>query len=217
VNGVNTWVKPAKFFISIALQFATVAWAISYLPETERSTRAVRWPIAIMLGWGWLELVYIVYRASLAEASHYNVSDTLGQIAYGLMGVGAVSMTAIAGYIGWRLWRHRHEGLWTEAAGLGLMAGALLGTLAGMYVSAQTGHSVGGSLTDASGTGLFGWSTTGGDLRIAHFVGLHAAQIIPFAALSGQRRAVWLVAVACAVLTVATFAQAYSGMPLFAA
>ena len=217
INGVSVWMKPAKFFSSITIQFATVGWAMSYLPQQLQRQRSITWPVLVMLASGWLEMAYIVFRAARAEASHFNLETLFAQVAYSMMGLGAVSMTAVAGYIGFRLWRHRSQGLWTEAAALGLMFGALLGTLAGAYVSAQTGHSVGGDPTDATGTGFFGWSTTGGDLRVAHFVGLHAAQIIPFAALSGRRSLVWLAALLCTVLTAGTFLLAISGTPLFRA
>jgi hypothetical protein len=217
INGVSVWLKPAKFFISLAIQFATVAWAMSLLPAAERALRAVRWPILVMLFWGWAEMAYLVFRASRAEASHFNRSDAFALIAYSVMGFGAVTLTVVAGYIGYRLWKHRRNGLWTEAASVGLIAGCILGTLAGIYLSAQTGHSVGGDVSDATGTGVFSWSTTGGDLRIAHFVGLHAAQIIPLAALSTKRSAVWGAAFACTVLTAGTFLLAVAGIPLLRA
>jgi hypothetical protein len=215
IHGVNVWLKPAKFFASLAIQFGTVAWALAMLPAAERASRSVRWSMIVMIGWGWLEMAYVVFRASRAEASHFNNEGAFAQIAYSVMGFGAVSMTVIAAFIGIKLWKHRRNGLWTEAASVGLVVGAVLGTLAGAYVSAQTGHSVGGEVTDASGTGLFAWSTTGGDLRIAHFVGLHAAQIVPFAALSGRRSIVYGAALLCAIATFGTFLIAIAGIPLF--
>jgi predicted small integral membrane protein len=214
VNGSNTWIKPAKFFASLAIQFGTVAWALQFLPDTDRDARGVRWSIAAMVIASWAELAYIVFRASRAEASHFNTGTPEAAMLYSIMGIGAVTLTLTAGYIGWRIWRRR-DGLWAEAAALGLMFGALLGTVAGGYLSAQSGHSVGGDPTDATGTGFFGWSTTGGDLRIAHFVGLHASQIIPLAALTLRRDVVWLATAFCILVTIGTFAVAIAGIPLF--
>jgi hypothetical protein len=215
IIGQNVWDKPGKFFFSLAVQFSTVAWGMSFLPEAQRQSRKISWPVAVMVLIGWLEVAYITFRAGRAEASHFNHSTPLAEMAYNFMGMGALIMTGVAFYAGVFIWRRRRDGLWTEAAALGLMLGAVLGTFAGMYMGNQYSHWVGGDATDATGTGFFGWSTTGGDLRIAHFVGLHAAQFIPFAALSGSRLFVWLVALICALVTGGTFAIAITGMPLF--
>lgn len=215
--GVGVWDKPAKFFMSLAIQFATVSWALTYLPDLERQARSMRIVLAYMVTAGWLEMAYMIFRASRGEASHFNTSDVTAQILYSVMGVFAVSLTATAGYVGWRLWRHRRAGLWTEAAALGLLFGAILGTIAGGYMSAQTGHGVGGSASDASGLGFFSWSTSGGDLRVAHFVGLHAAQIIPLGALTGRRSLVYGAVALTTILTISTFVMATNGIPLFRA
>jgi hypothetical protein len=215
IIGQNVWDKPGKFFFSLAVQFSTVAWGMSFLPEASRQRRRISWPVAVMVLIGWLEVAYITFRAARAEASHFNTSTLLAEKACDLMGMGALIMTGVAFYVGVFIWRRRREGLWTEAAGLGLMLGAVLGTFAGMYMGSQYSHWVGGDATDATGTGFFGWSTTGGDLRIAHFVGLHAAQFIPLAALSGNRLFVWLVALLCVAVTAGTFALGTTGMPLF--
>ena len=214
LNGVSVWNKPAKFFLSLAVQFATVSWALTLLPIAERKATSMNAVMIFMVAFGWLEMIYIVFRAARGEASHFNSANLSAQVLYGVMGVCAVYMALTAGYVGLRLWRHRRNGLWTEAAALGLIAGTILGMFAGAYMSAQTSHWVGGATTDAGGLGFFSWSTTGGDLRVAHFVGMHAAQIIPLAALSGNRRMVYGTAALMAILTLGTFAMAISGTPL---
>ena len=166
---------------------------------------------------GLAENIYIATRAAFGLTSHFNNLTLFSSVAYALMGLGAVSMTATAFFIGWQIWRQGQRSLWREAAALGLMLGAILGTIAGGYMSQQAGHWVGGELSDAHGLTFFGWSTTGGDLRVAHFVGLHTAQFIPLAALSGDRRVVYGVAAASVILTVTIFVMSMSGIPLFRA
>jgi hypothetical protein len=212
--GVSVWEKPAKFFLSLAVHFATVAWALSLLDVAQRRSRGLRWAAAMMSGAAVLELVYIVARAARGEASHFNVATPLDAALYSIMGLGALTLTFTAGYVGYRVWRNRAGDLWREAAGFGLMLGAVLGTLTAGYMSSMTGHSVGGAIGDASGLPFLHWSTTGGDLRVAHFVGLHAMQIVPLAALSGRRPVVYGVAVVVAVLTGLAFWQAVMGVPL---
>ncbi|MDE2385176.1 MAG: hypothetical protein KGO53_11210 [Alphaproteobacteria bacterium] len=214
-NGVDVWDKPAKFFLALIVQMATVSWALAQLPPGERATPGISRAVWAMTAAAWAELLYICFRAARAEASHFNASSIFAQAAYGIMGLGAVTLTLSALFIGIRLWQRRGRGLMTEAAGVGLIIGMVLGTLAGAYVSAQTSHWVGGEMSDAHGLGFFSWSGTGGDLRVAHFIGLHAAQAVPFAALSGSRPVVYLVALACIALTAFTFAEAVMGIPLF--
>ena len=213
-NGVSVWDKPAKFFLSLVVQYGTVSWALSQEPRTETKSRSIKWAVALMLIAGWGEMAYMIFRASRAEASHFNSNSLSGTIGYALMGVGSITLTFTAAFIGWKIWANRSYGLWTEAAGLALMAGAVLGTIAGGYMSAQTGHWVGGVQSDAGGLPLFHWSTTGGDLRVAHFIGLHAAQFIPLAALSGNRRVVYGACAVMILLTAIIFVVSAGGVPL---
>ena len=217
LNGVSVWDKPAKFFLSFVVQFATLSWALSLLPTWPRTSRGVKIAVTAMSVAAWFELTYMIFRASRGEASHFNDTTVFAQAMYAVMGLGALTLTATAFFVGFLVWKHRGQNLMTEAAGLGLMFRMVLATVAGGYMSAHTSHWVGGELNDAHGLGFFSWSTTGGDLRVAHFVGMHTAQFIPLAALSGDKRVVYGTAIAAVVLTGIIFVIGASGVPLFRA
>jgi hypothetical protein len=212
ISGVNVWEKPAKFFLSLVVQAVTVAWALSLAQTHLRSVKTASW---IFVFAAWAEMAYIIYRASRGELSHFNTSTLAAAILYPIMGVGAVSLTLTSGFVGWRVWQNRGASLMRETTGVGLMLGSTLGLIAGAYLSSHTSHWIGGDLSDASGLPFFHWSTTGGDLRVSHFIGLHAAQAVPLAALSGSRAVTYGVAVATVLAMTATFAMAVMGMPLF--
>jgi hypothetical protein len=85
-------------------------------------------------------------------------------------------------------------------------------------MSQTAGHSVG---AEGGRVFFFGWNRSGGDLRIAHFLGIHAQQAIPLlaAAVAGWSvRVRWATlatgTLAYVAVTLAVFAQAVAGRPL---
>ena len=214
-NGANVWMKPGKFFLSLSVHFGTIAWALSYARGEIRQSRLVIWTSWAMIVSAWYELLYISFRAARGEASHFNTGSLSNAILYQLMAFGAVVLVVGAALIGWAIWRRMPKTIWTEAIALGCGLAAVLVLVVGFTLGGNSGHWIGGDMTDATGLPIFKWSTTGGDLRVSHFIGLHAMQFVPFAALSGRRSVVYGVALLTAVATALTYAQALSGTPLF--
>jgi hypothetical protein len=220
--GVSVWSKPWKFHVSIAIHLLTLAWLATYLHPTPQRARAFERLSAVALACTVFELAYITWRAARGEPSHFNVGSPFAGVMYTLMGVGAVMLTGCAGVLG--LWLARasdfaHGPVLQRGLALGLLLGCVLGTLTGAYVSAQPGHAVGGVPGDGAAVLVLNWSLVFGDLRVAHFVGLHAMQAIPMVAwLAAQRlatptalHAVHAFAAGHVALTVTTFAQALRG------
>lgn len=224
LNGVSVWVKPLKFQVSLAVHAFTVAWLMLFLPEHYRQNLITKILAAAIAATGLFEIVYITYQASQAEASHYNLTTPITRLMYSLMGGAAVTMLAATCGIGALILRYgpMHNPV-AFAAGLGLVLGSILGASTGIYLGSQPNRWVGGLASDAGGIPLFGWSRTGGDLRVPHFAGLHATQFIPLAAwcivyrLAEQKRKAAVVAIAlCTVAaTGGLFVQASLGLPLF--
>ncbi len=208
--GVSVWEKPSKFFLSLLVQGLTLAWAISLIQKSVRGVKTASW---LFVAAAFLEMTYMIWRASRGEASHFNATSTFAAMMYGVMGVGSLMLVSTSAFIGWRVWQQRGGSLMREAAGVGLILGSVLATFAAGVLSAKTSHWIGGDLTDATGLGLFHWSTTGGDLRVAHFIGLHTTQAVPLAAISGKRWVTYMVALITIVATTGTFLQAIAGIP----
>lgn len=221
---VSVWAKPAKFFLSGGLLMLTSAWFFGFVRPERREARALRWSVRVLIATAVFELAYITFQAAQGEASHYNRSDLLHQAMFVLMGVAAVAMLATKIPLALEISRRPVAGLapaLKSAVVLGLWMTVVLGTLTGMYLGAQTGHSVG---ADGGAAPIFGWNRLGGDLRVAHFFGMHAEQILPVvAALAGailgrrwMRPAALTVAAAILATTLFVFVQATMGRPFLA-
>jgi hypothetical protein len=222
LHGEGVWAKPIKFLLSVGLFALTSAWFIGDLPEARRGAapiRAARWTI---LGAGAFELVYITWQAALGQASHFNEATPFHMVMYALMGIGALTLTATTLPLAREIARHG-TGLSPAlrlAVVLGLVLTFVLGAGAGIAIAAYGGHAV-GVATGGPGLPLLGWSTTGGDLRVPHFLGIHAQQLLPLAgaglaaALPRRARvAIWLLSALYVLVTLAVFAQALLGRPL---
>ncbi|MEM7696378.1 MAG: hypothetical protein AAF318_18155 [Pseudomonadota bacterium] len=185
-NGVSTWLKPLKFQLSLAVFLGTLALIMGQLTPAGRESRlaaAIRW---FAIPTSLFEIAYIMLRAGLNEASHFNDADALGRTMFTLMGLAALFLTATAGLLAILTLRHARPAMAPIRlyVASGLMISAVLGIYTGAVIGDAGSHWVGGAPTDAGGLPLVSWVRDGGDLRVAHFFALHAMQIFPLLGLA---------------------------------
>lgn len=214
-QGVSLWLKPAKFFLSLSVHLATVTAALLLIPDTARKQWPVRLAAGVIVSMSLFEIIYISFRAARGEASHFNTAGELAALLYTLMGIGAVLIMLGTAVIGGLVLRWGPAALFARTVGWSFLIAAAATVWSGLAIGSMGSHWIGGDRTDATGLPLLGWSTTGGDLRPAHFIGLHVMQILPLAALTGSRAVVIAAGLLCAAGFAAASALALNGIPLF--
>ena len=210
--GESVWLKPSKFALSFVLLYATMALVVERLSSSARTWLAMRATLAVMIAATAVEMAYIAAQAARGVPSHFNLATPFEAAMYSVMGVGAVALVAGIGIVGTLAARDR-------AAGLG--AGLRAGVRWGFVLSALLTFGVVGTPSPGAATlPLLGWSAEVGDLRPAHFLALHAMQVLPLFGWWLDRRgaapqpSMGLAAAGWTALTAAVFVQALLGMPL---
>jgi hypothetical protein len=184
IRGVSVWVKPAKFAASLALWCWSLVLAWPALLPAWRRGRIAGLIVAGTIGCGGFEVGWIALRAALGEPSHF-ARDALGAVAYGLMGIAALLLCLCAAAFGALVAARGDPAVpapLRAGVALGFLVAGLGGAMTGFAISANLGPYVGAPPTDAGAWPPFFWSRVGGDLRIAHFVAIHAMQALPLLA-----------------------------------
>lgn len=238
ITGAPAWLKPFKFAVSTAVYSLTLAWIFSWLPEWPRLRRIVGWSTAIVFV---LEVALIDVQAWRGTTSHFNASTPLDMTVVIVMGSAIVLQTLMSVGVAVALWRQRFADRtlgWALRLGLTLtILGAMTGGLMTRPTDAQLAqvkaggpmpvvgaHTVGGP-DGGPGLPVMGWSREHGDLRIPHFIGLHAMQVLPLIAVGLRRwrrpeasrvRMLFAAAASYAALFVLLLLQALNGVSLIA-
>ena len=191
VTGAPLWAKPFKFAVSIGVYSLTLSWLIGMLSRAKRLAWWMGTVAAIFLA---VEIAIIVGAAASDTTSHFNVSTPFHAALWSTMAISIIFVWSAAIPLAVLLFRsHLGDPARTIAIRAGLIV-AIIGMALGFLMTFPTGtqltdyqgivgaHTVG--LPDGGpGLPLLGWSTVGGDLRIPHFVGMHALQLIPLSVL----------------------------------
>jgi hypothetical protein len=209
ITGVPAWLKPAKFAISSAIFAGTMAWFFQYLTTFPRVKRRLAWILSIVLV---LEVGIIDVQAARGTSSHFNVSTPLDGILFSMMGISIGVLWVAMVWAAVLLFRQRFsDATWGWALRLGMLITVIGSAEGGMMVTptpqqaaqlhrhekpAAIGAHTVGAPDGSKGLPGVGWSEQHGDLRIPHFFGLHAIQVIPFLAwlLKGRRAVVFSIA-----------------------
>ena len=176
ILGVNPWLKPMKFFASNTIVLWTVAWFMAEARPQPRARAVIRWTFVTAMA---AEITLISMQAVRGTTSHFNVATPFDSMVFNVIGAAnTISTVAGAGLL-WLLRRdtppQRAGYLWGMRLGLAIF---VLGSLQGFTMVANMGYAVPGP-DGGPGLPLVNWSTSGGDLRVAHFAGLHALQALP--------------------------------------
>jgi hypothetical protein len=191
VEGQNAWIKPAKFTLSFAVHLATLALIAKW---TGVETFLFRWSAAAVIATAWLEFLLIALQAGRGVRSHFNVETPFDAAVFTLMGIGVGVLFLASVAIAVSVWFAKSENSWAATVSAAAIFAGALGSLTAMAMVIPTPEQVAGfeqGIRMSSGgrypqgvmphgpaVPLLGWSLEHGDWRIAHFLGVHALQVL---------------------------------------
>jgi hypothetical protein len=206
----SVWAKPFKFAVAFVVYGATLAWM---LPKVRKARRTM-WTLGTVFAvTGVVDVAFMVAQATRGTYSHFNVNtdafNVIGQQVFmsGVIGLFGVNLVIAVMLLFQRV---GDAGLtWALRAGIAL---AVTGMAVAFYIAGsgpsearvvedaygnqvllRGQHGVG--VPDGGGMPITNWSVVGGDLRVPHFIGLHAIQVFVLAVLvlaALARRISWL-------------------------
>lgn len=225
ILGINPWIKPMKFLTSITIFLWSVAW---FMPETidkPRLRAIVRWVIATAMV---LEISCIIMQVVRGTTSHFNTATAFDGLVFNIMGqtilVNTLAMVLFAAIIRRDTPPQRTGYIWGLRAGVVIF---LLASFEGVLIVINNAHTVGGA-DGGAGLPFVNWSTQHGDLRVAHFFGMHAMQALPligflmdrvgnpFAGVSIRRNLVLAMSIVWVAVMGGVLMMALQGRPLLA-
>jgi hypothetical protein len=212
IKGINAWIKPLKFFLSVAILSWTMGWILHYL-DNRRIVKIYSSFLVITLI---VELAAICLQSYRGTTSHFNVSTAFDGMVFAIMGIAILTFTIATAIICFIFFRQRRFDLpekmiWSYR--IGLLCFLLFSIEGGLMISFMR-HTV-GDIDGGPGLPLLNWSLNAGDLRVAHFFGMHALQVIPLVGyfLASGKKQVFIYSGLYLILVIVLFIQALKGIP----
>ena len=155
-----------------------MGWLLFYL-DNKKKVKTISVLIIITL---FIEGFLITMQSVRGVPSHFNTADSFNAMVFNVMGIAIVVFTSTAIYAEWLFFKQKRfsiQASYLWGIRLGLLFFIVFSLEAGFMLS-RLSHSVGGP-DGGSGLPFLNWSTQYGDLRIAHFLGMHSLQLLPLA------------------------------------
>ncbi len=209
--GANVWFKPFKFAASSVLYLAAMIWYCAYIPHFNAAV--FTWANIIFFVF---ENGYIGIQAARGQASHFNLSTRLYSTLFACMGAAATGIALGAAFILVKYFQSDFPELatpylWSIRFGLLIF---IVFAFQGFVMGGRLSHTVGGE-NDVRTLPVVKWNITKGDLRVAHFIGMHALQVIPLLAyyIIPNIVGVIIISLAYFLLSIFVLVQALKGKP----
>lgn len=218
VLGLNSLYKPLKFSLSIWIYL----WTIGLFTGWIQNKKLVRYFSLFTVFTMVYEQLVITIQAFRGTLSHFNQDTTFEMILFSLMGVFISLFTLYNLRLASNLKRQEDSLNPTlKTAVINAVIVFVIASFIGGIMGAMNSHQVGGEMGE-DGLAFLNWSRKYGDLRIAHFVGIHALQIVPLIALvmirmnwKNSRKIINIITISYFVITIYLMVRALMAKPLF--
>lgn len=223
-TAVNPWIKPIKFSLSFSTFASTISLLLMALRIPQWQLKLARRVIAGSVALEILSLGAQAWRSAYPHSGQAGLDSGLAQMTNSMVMVNtAIVCWMLVLFCANRVRSSMVDGPMVSAIRYSIMI-FLAGNAIGGYMLSRGSHTV-GATDGGPGLPFVNWSTIGGDLRIAHFIAIHAIQIVPlFAYILAQmspiptvkhrKLAIAVLAIAVSGAVGATFVQAALGRPL---
>jgi len=221
ILGINPWIKPIKFCLSVGIYLFTIAWFLEYIKSHKRIKKVISYVTGVSMI---LEILIVIFQAMRGVKSHFNEDTTFDQILFGIMGllIGLTTIMVVIYFLTLSFGKSSISGPYKLSVLISIILFLVASGVGGLMIS-NGAHTV-GAPDGGEGIFFFNWSRTFGDLRIAHFIGMHAIQVIPMSCyfLVSKINNTLLVNILLALISMlygllisSMYIQAKAGQPLF--
>ncbi len=214
VLNVSRWLKPMKFYFSVGIMILTMGWLLPYMDNARKIRRFTILLIITMF----FENGLILLQAIRGTTSHFNNKNTTDSMIFTFMGIFIMVFIVTCIRICIAFFKQRSFSIpepYIWGIRLGLLFFVIFSIEGGMMLSMMK-HTVGGP-DGSPGIPVLNWSKQYGDLRIAHFAGIHALQLLPLLGfyVTKTKKQIVVVSLIYFAAVTALFIQALIGIPLF--